>query len=580
MNINLIYHNSSFNFDLRKDISIQYLEDLTSKLINKDKSSFDLIYKDITLTENSKSLLKDIVQTDENISIKITPKLTMTQLKEKNILPKLKTFNHSNVNYTESNVTNNNILLSNESELSQSFSDHSIKVLQKLTKHNTLNKRKKNLKTEYITQNIVFEEIYNLKENELLSLLKNFTEKIKEYDDILYKKCKNSFNKSNSELLLYEKNVMDFKDKQIKFIKKLLHYFDNKETDFLDDFYNEIKQYDNSEIILNYKSKISKLESKLLSPLISIEKNYSNSNKELPLLLNNNINNKLRNKLYLSQKRAPNDITINEMEKEQKSLFYNENEKKKNKIIPKRNSINTYESIHIEEQNNTTNNKNTNNKKLKKKNSITNTTKANTNQSENSTNSKVQEKAYNIPNTIIPKQLNTNKNSNNNENNKNSNDDINSKNNNNFNNEKKNKIDNKLKLMRNKKRSETYKRVNSIENIKYNRNKVSTLFEISESYVNENLDSDRYSNSSEKNISEDKNTKEMNYNNQKKSNYNLFFHNSEDINNLKINLNKKKKSMNYSVIKNSKIGYLVKAKNRKINQRIKKLGNNVNDFLI
>ena len=55
---------------------------------------------------------------------------------------------------------------------------------------------------------------------------------------------------------------------------------------------------------------------------------------------------------------------------------------------------------------------------------------------------------------------------------------------------------------------------------------------------------------------------------------------NEDITKLKNNLNKKKKAINYSLIKNSKIGYLIKAKNRTVSQRIKKLGSNANDFLI
>ena len=61
MNINLVYQNKSFNFDLRKDISIKYLEDLASKLINKDISSFELLYKDNILSDDKNSLLKNII---------------------------------------------------------------------------------------------------------------------------------------------------------------------------------------------------------------------------------------------------------------------------------------------------------------------------------------------------------------------------------------------------------------------------------------------------------------------------------------------------------------------------------------
>ena len=73
------------------------------------------------------------------------------------------------------------------------------------------------------------------------------------------------------------------------------------------------------------------------------------------------------------------------------------------------------------------------------------------------------------------------------------------------------------------------------------------------------------------------------YRKKEKSNQNEQKIDFDDIKNLKLNLIKtrsSKKTLNYSNIKNSKIGYLVKAKNRKVNQRIKKLGNNANDFLI
>ena len=165
MNINLIYQNNSFNFDLRKDVSIKYLEDLASKLINKDKSSFNLSFKDNNLSENPNILLKDIVKTETNVPITISPKNRHGNSRVTKILPKLKISNHLSLNNTESNETKNNIIL-NETELSQSFSENSIKALQR----NFLHKKKK--KTEYVTQNIVFEEIYNAKESELLSLLK------------------------------------------------------------------------------------------------------------------------------------------------------------------------------------------------------------------------------------------------------------------------------------------------------------------------------------------------------------------------------------------------------------------------
>ena len=133
MNINLIYQNNSFNFDLRKDISINYLEDLTSKLINKDKSSFELLYKDSILSENKNILLKDIVKTEKNISINIS-----TKIKSKNMFPKIKLIKNIN-NSDNSNEASNNL---NETEISKSMTENSINYFQNLSR-NKLSKKEK-----------------------------------------------------------------------------------------------------------------------------------------------------------------------------------------------------------------------------------------------------------------------------------------------------------------------------------------------------------------------------------------------------------------------------------------------------
>ena len=560
MNINLIYQNNTFNFDLRKDISIKYLEDLASKLINKDKSSFELLYKDNILSEHKNSLLKDIVETENNILINITTKNPTKLIKtSKKVFPKIKFKNNNN---KESNDLKNNLLL-NETEISQSLSENSLKTLQNLPKHNF--KCKKN---EYITQNKVFEEIYNAKDNEIYNLMKNLSHKIKEYDDVLYKNYKNNYNYNKSELIIFEKNIINFKDKQIKYLKKLINFFEPIEkNDFssqnitldLDELYNHLNSYNNKDYYIqiqnnninnNYNSYnniteigINKKEKKMLSPIK--EKSYANSNKELPLIVNNKI--KKDNKLYYSEKRNNNN---NKDEKKDKSLFFLQNRNNKLKLKNDSNTKeNLYQSMDIKEQINKENDKKKINesKNSEKKNSIGNTTKANTNQSENSNSSKLSNRISNI---IIPKKINITENNNNNNQNK--------------------------KSSRNKKRFDLFKRVNTIQNINYNKNKVSTLFEISESFKKENKESesDRYKNNiSESKSSDDKDSNEIN---KKEEEY---FNDNEDIKKLKKNLNEKK-SINYSLIKNSKIGYLIKAKNRKVNQRIKKLGSNPNDFLI
>ena len=203
----------------------------------------------------------------------------------------------------------NNLLL-NDIEISKSFSEHSIKVLQSLSKHNFRIEKNK-----YTSQNKVFEEIYNTKDNEIFSLLKNLSQKIKEYDNILYKKYKNSFNKNNNELIIFEKNIIDFKYKKIKFIKKLLNFFDENDFPFneiiLDEFYKELDLYYNKDYIIQYKKKIELLEQKLLSINLMENKN-KNINNELHLLINKT--NKETNKIILSEKKKKKNNNINKEE--------------------------------------------------------------------------------------------------------------------------------------------------------------------------------------------------------------------------------------------------------------------------
>ena len=128
-----------------------------------------------------------------------------------------------------------------------------------------------------------------------------------------------------------------------------------------------------------------------------------------------------------------------------------------------------------------------------------------------------------------------------------------------------------------KEKEERCRRVSTVENIEYNKRKVSTLFEITESFIKENKKSDS---SSSVHTSEDNSDSEHNKNEKKHVNH--YFNDYEEIKNLKKKFESKssKRSINYNQIKNPKIGYLIKVKNKKINQRIKRLGTNVNDFLI
>ena len=72
--------------------------------------------------------------------------------------------------------------------------------------------------------------------------------KILEYDDVLYRNNKNEYN-DNNKILVYEKNIINYKDKQIQILKNLLQNFEGKKTSSsgsdinLKDFYSELSNY-------------------------------------------------------------------------------------------------------------------------------------------------------------------------------------------------------------------------------------------------------------------------------------------------------------------------------------------------
>jgi len=580
MNINLIYKKYSFSFDLRKDISIKYVEDLASKLINKDKSSFHLLYKDNIISESSDSLLKDKVDTNSNIQIIISPKNDVPRLNIMKILPKVRKFKNINLNLNnKESIDRNNDLIINKTEILNSLSDNSLKEKQELSKNNFSFDKYKIKEKKQKLKNAVFEGIYNNKENELLSLMINLSQKIKEYDSILYKKHKNDIrnSKNNKELLLFEKNVIEFKNNQIKLFKKLIKYFESKENDFLkgtiilNEFYSDLKNYDNKEL-LNLKKVCSikkKDEEVLLSPISNRNENlYFNNDKEssLPLLININEMNS-RNKLYLSEKKI--NKTLNEKEEKISKPLLNieKMQTKENKSKSRNGYDNLFQHINIQEKaicktiDTKQENKDSN---YFKKSSLQNSTKIYKKSNDISALNNPDDKTSNIIHNILPKKLS-------NKNNLYSN---NNKINNNFNDNTNNEINNEIKNST-KKNKKVLKRLNTIEPINYNQKKLASLFENNnyetQSNIKEESEPLEDENSSESEDSNSSIIEEEKDGNKEKE---------EEIKQLKRNLGRKRSTINYSHIKNSQIGFLIKAKSRKVNQRKKKLGQNSNDFLI
>jgi len=319
MNINLIYQKYTFNFDLRENISVTYLKDLSSKLIRKDKSTFTLLYKNKDLSKNPEILLKDLVNTEEtNIPIEITLN-NNTEPNDKKILPNINLSKDINVNSIEKYHKGNKIL--NKSEIyNLPNKDYLIKDLQENSKQNYSSDKYRMKRKDKIIKNEIFEALYNSKENEILSLMNNLSKIIKEYDTILYKNKNNE--KRNKDLLLFEKNVLEFQNNQIKLLQKIVNCFDKKESNYLkgnidlSEFYLVLRFN-----ILNNDTKQKYNEKEFPSTSPNKEnKNKYNDNSSLLPTLSNNYENKSKNKLFPSKEILENSIKNNKTGKEKKEI--------------------------------------------------------------------------------------------------------------------------------------------------------------------------------------------------------------------------------------------------------------------
>ena len=532
MNINLIYRKNIFNFDLREDISVKYLEDLSSKLISKDKSTFTLLYKNNDLSKNPECLIKDLVNIEEtNIPIEISLK-NYTKPKDKKILPKLNLYKNIKINSIEKHRKPNKI--SNKTEIyNLSNKEISSKDLQ-ISKQNYSSDKYRDSRNDRIVKNEVFEVLYNSKENEILSLMNNLSQIIKEYDTILYKK--RIIDKNYNEILLFEKNILEFKNNQINLLQKLINYFDKKESNYLkgnielNNFYLDLK--------FNILKNDTKNKSKEKVFLQTSQNNENiNQNKEessiLPKLVKNN-KFKPKIKIFLSKEKQENNIKNNKTIIESKESKEIENPllKSERKTNQEKKCNKSLGISKVQE--------NMKNKNYFEKNMIDRDESDNS-QNEISTLSKPQDKFHTI-NTI-----NTNKSKNTaNEINNDISDIntivINKKYNNNSDIDNSDEDNRNIKLLK--------RQNNPMKN-----NKIDTLFEISESKKNSSKENDSHES--------DKNSLE---NNKK-----------EDDNFEAIKRNSRK---SLSFIKNNRLGFIIRDKGRKATKRAKKMGLNENDFLI
>ena len=343
MNINLVYEGKNYNFDIPNNVTIDYLKELSSKIFNSDKALLDLVYKNKKFQINDENtLIRDLIPEGENnaiLTVKInknekSPKIggpiplaTLKSKKFENSEKKeLKNINER-LNMEKSNIkTIKNIKLYKEKSENKSMDKKDAKSGKLLKSNNKFcsrnifminNSKSINLINKDFDQKI-FESTFFKKNKELLALMKEFNTKIKEVYLSLYKKCKNaginnininnnnfssltnnSSISSNSnginnnyflELTIFEKKLIEFEDKQIKYYRRLLEliqkYYQNEDFLKLNEFFTNLFIFG----INNYKDNTSES-----IRLIKLKKllNNNNNNSSLGSSSSKNINKSL-----------------------------------------------------------------------------------------------------------------------------------------------------------------------------------------------------------------------------------------------------------------------------------------------
>jgi len=298
MNINLVYEGKNYNFDIPNDVTIDYLKELSSKIFESDKAKLDLVYNNKKFQmDDDNALIRDLIPEGEKNVILVVQihKNIKDKKKDKEIpLVKLKSKSFES-NGKETKKEDEDIKKeqekekeekSNKKENNKKIKKSSDKIENYNEELKLFNKDNKNSKTISIINNnkninIIkkefdiksFESIYIKKNRELLSLMIEFNKKIKEVYLSLYQKYKNSCtnslinNISSSsnhlsissiinnningnafyELTIYEKKLLEFQEKQIKYYKRLLMLIQkyDKSGDFfkLNEFFTNLALY-------------------------------------------------------------------------------------------------------------------------------------------------------------------------------------------------------------------------------------------------------------------------------------------------------------------------------------------------
>ena len=136
MNLFFVYKNQTFDFEIKTDVSIMSLKNMVSKILEKDRNSFDLFYNNKIISEKESSLYK-ITKGEKNVGIIVMLKRNNKNNKKnkKLDLPFLTSANQKNTIKIENDSIDNDLNL-NETEI---FSSSSTKKLNSYLKHSQKN---------------------------------------------------------------------------------------------------------------------------------------------------------------------------------------------------------------------------------------------------------------------------------------------------------------------------------------------------------------------------------------------------------------------------------------------------------
>ena len=291
MNINLVYEGKNYNFDIPNSVTIDYLKELSSKIFNSDKALLDLLYKNEKIqNRDDNTLIRDLIpegETNTILTVQINKNnkdnkdinkneiIPLVSLKNKNIEnnEKENDNNHkeNDIQKDRINIINSdkkfmdkrliNIIKNNNnnynSKISNNKSRNKIVINKIFSQNNNSNNSNNGIKKEFDVK--IFQNNFFKKNAELLELMKEFSYKIKEVYLSLFRKYKNSGgnttninptpsnntssissislginNNSFYELSIYEKKILNFQEKQIKYYKTLLELISkyDKNKDF------------------------------------------------------------------------------------------------------------------------------------------------------------------------------------------------------------------------------------------------------------------------------------------------------------------------------------------------------------